>query len=366
MYRVRIFNHDLPLWRFCSYLIIGAVLGNGALALAQVVSQGPGQGPAPNQVAPWLVTNNYITAETTFSAVSSCAAPSDTAITFGAGCITIPMSGRSTAGVMVRIGTLVGTGIAEASYDGGQVFDAIFAVFNGAQSTGFVFTNPNPAVGINFLFSQNTTHLRFRLSAYTSGSAVVDGTATNVMSALGIGVLSSGYLGVASAPPFWAEYGGMRTVTTTVPTAAVQGIVVGAIGDAYGVPFVQNADHPNRFHCAMTSTAVASTLITGCIGAGGTTAASPGAGLSRYITDIDYNSSIISTTANFMTLQYGTGTNCGTGTVVIWRSGNSAAFLPVIKPLTRAIKVGAATDLCFLHPGAGTRLINVTGFIAPG
>lgn len=125
--------------------------------------------------------------------------------------------------------------------------------------------------------------------------------------------------------------------------------------DAYGAQYTRG--HPNQFRCTMTSTATTSTVITGCT--------SPGAGLRRYITDISYNSSIISTTANFMTIQYGTGSNCATGVTVIYRQANSVAFLPVSEHWVTPLDTGVATDLCFLHPGAGTRLINITGFVAP-
>lgn len=107
----------------------------------------------------------------------------------------------------------------------------------------------------------------------------------------------------------------------------------------------------------MTSTAVVSTVITGCT--------SPGAGIKRYITNISYNSSIVGTTANFMTIQYGTGSNCATGPTVIYRQANSVAFLPVDTPFVQPLETAAAVDLCFLHPGAGTRLINITGYTAP-
>jgi hypothetical protein len=111
------------------------------------------------------------------------------------------------------------------------------------------------------------------------------------------------------------------------------------------------------FNCAISSTATASTVVTGC--------GAPGANLRRYITDIEYASSIIATTTNFMTLQYGTGSACATGTTVVWRMYNSVAFLPVLASIETPIALGVNTDLCFLHPGAGTRVVNVRGYIAP-
>lgn len=120
---------------------------------------------------------------------------------------------------------------------------------------------------------------------------------------------------------------------------------------------VSVVDHPVNFQCIMTSTAVVSTVITGCT--------SPGAGLKRYITNISYNNSIVATTTNFMTIQYGTGSNCATGPVVIYRQANSVAFLAVSEGFVQPLETAAATDICFLHPGAGTRLINITGYVAP-
>jgi hypothetical protein len=114
-------------------------------------------------------------------------------------------------------------------------------------------------------------------------------------------------------------------------------------------------DHPRWFQCAMTSTATAATVITTCSGAVATLAA-PGAGLRFYITDFSYSSSIISTTANFMTLRYGTGGTCGTGTTSLWVGSNAPAFSPrepTLGPNGR--KAGVNAEVCFIHPGAGTR-----------
>jgi len=124
-------------------------------------------------------------------------------------------------------------------------------------------------------------------------------------------------------------------------------------------------DHPRRFHCAFSSTATTSTIIGGCIGAAATLAA-PGAGVSYYIERLDWSSSIISTTANFMLIHYGTGGTCGSGTTAIYRGYISAAFMPNNPaPFIKPIKVAANNEVCFVHASAGTRLINITGYIAP-
>lgn len=199
-------------------------------------------------------------------------------------------------------------------------------------------------------------------SAWSSGSATVTIRTVNappIQASYIFGDKAHGSPDFSTAP----VKQGCRT-TTSGQTAVANDARANIPCDDYGVVY-QRPDHPQRFSCTMTSTATTSTIITGCTGAGGTTTASPGAGLRRYITDFTYNSSIISTTANFMTLQTGTGATCGTGTVVIHRASNSAAFQQVPESFRSPLFTAAAVDLCFLHPGAGTRQITINGFIAP-
>jgi hypothetical protein len=117
-----------------------------------------------------------------------------------------------------------------------------------------------------------------------------------------------------------------------------------------------NTSHLNRFSCTLTTTATTSTVITGCTAAG--------AGLSRYITDISYSSSVISTTANKFVLQYGTGASCGTGTTVVHRA-MTLAFTWGVWPMQTPLKLAANTDLCILHAAAGTKDVTIQGYIAP-
>lgn len=131
---------------------------------------------------------------------------------------------------------------------------------------------------------------------------------------------------------------------------------VALAADNYGVLSVSER-HPNAIRCTITSTATTSTVVTGC--------SAPGAGLSIYLTSINWSTSIISTTANFMRLQYGTGGTCGTGTTVIYDGYASAAFGNLSWSLETPIKIAANNEVCFVHASAGTRLVNLTGFIAP-
>jgi len=111
-----------------------------------------------------------------------------------------------------------------------------------------------------------------------------------------------------------------------------------------------------EFNCVITSTATTLTEITGC--------AVLETGQRRYITGIKWSSSIISTTTNFMTLQYGTGTACATGTTTVYVGSIGTAFDEAGPgALATPIMTSANAALCFVHPGAGTRYVNVTGFI---
>lgn len=127
------------------------------------------------------------------------------------------------------------------------------------------------------------------------------------------------------------------------------------IVDRYGVQLVRN-DHPNRWSASAFSTAIVLTEIK----------AAPAAGFSIYITDISYYNSIASTAVADAqpNLKYGTGANCVTGTTRIWSCFQSAVFTGCEAHLLTPIKIPAANALCFISTGAGTRLVNLGGFIA--
>jgi len=108
------------------------------------------------------------------------------------------------------------------------------------------------------------------------------------------------------------------------------------------------------FHCTMISTATALTTITGC---GVVT------GKSYYITDLTWSSSIISTTTNYFLLRSGTAANCGSNTVSLFSDFGPSTFSGRSISFTNPIKATVSHGLCFIHPGAGTRNINIEGFI---
>lgn len=126
--------------------------------------------------------------------------------------------------------------------------------------------------------------------------------------------------------------------------------------DNYGVPSV-SIRHPNAILCYISSTATTSTVVTGC--------SAPGAGLSIYITAVYTASSIATTTTNFTRIQYGTGGTCGTGTTGIFDEYAAAAFGSAGLTFGTAVKIPANNEVCFVNPGVGTRVVTITGFIAP-
>jgi hypothetical protein len=92
----------------------------------------------------------------------------------------------------------------------------------------------------------------------------------------------------------------------------------------------------------------------------------PGAGLSLYITDIEFGSSAASGTAadSFPTLKSGTTGTCGTGTAVIWQA-LSTANSTVVANLSQPIKVAANSEVCWIMSTAGSKTIQLHGYIAP-
>jgi hypothetical protein len=93
----------------------------------------------------------------------------------------------------------------------------------------------------------------------------------------------------------------------------------------------------------------------------------PGGGLSIYVTDISFGSSAASgTTADsFPTLKQATAsTSCATAPVVVWQ-GLSVANTTITEHEVIPIKLTANTDLCWVMTTAGSKTIQIQGFIAP-
>ena len=94
--------------------------------------------------------------------------------------------------------------------------------------------------------------------------------------------------------------------------------------------------------------------------------AAPGASKYLYITDIVLTSTAASTASadELLQLKTGTGTNCGTGTAVLFSCHNIANGGCSVSFQT-PLKVAANTALCFMDAVVGTKSVNVSGYTLP-
>lgn len=211
------------------------------------------------------------------------------------------------AGFQLASGTLAGTLTPEVSFDRATTTWVATSFVNPANDTVSlteVFTNPNSATTRTVLLPPGATHVRVRVSAYTSGTA-------------------NAILCVSAAPS---------------PVASRPAAV-------------------NRF--AAIAAASTATTLTEIV-------AAPGAGVSLYLTDASLFSSAASTTAadEQLLLKSGTGTNCGTGTATVFACFNPANGGCVANFAT-PIKLTANNALCWVAAVAGTKHVAVQGFKAP-
>lgn len=168
---------------------------------------------------------------------------------------------------------------------------------------------------------------------------------------------------------FFAAVGAVGAMLLVAPTSARQLfqnalITVGTPTSPVAVKHYTGAlqtftDHPNRIHCVVT-VSTATTLQ-----AVGGSCAAPGAGLSLYITDVMFSASAAGIAADaFPTLKSGTGGTCGAATAVVWQALTAAAIVAIDNRST-PIKVTANSELCWISSTAGSKAIQISGFIAP-
>ena len=150
-----------------------------------------------------------------------------------------------------------------------------------------------------------------------------------------------------------------KDATAMAVTGAAAGEGVSLKADPEGRLFVRT-HHPNRIHCVV----VVSTAIT--VQAVGGSCATPGAGNSIYVTDIAFGTSAAAGVAadSFPTLKYGTGGTCSAGTTVVWQA-LTAANTTVQQSYHTPIKVPANNELCWIMTTAGSKVVEITGYIAP-
>lgn len=183
----------------------------------------------------------------------------------------------------------------------------------------------------------------------TIGTSVTPGTAAANLGKAEDAAHTTGDVGVLSL--------GVRKDTATETTNADADYAAVSL-DSYGAVF-SRSDHPNRINCLVpVSTATTITAVGGsCV--------APGAGLSIYITDIEFGSSAASGVAadSFPTLKSGTGGTCGTATTVVWQA-LTAANTTQVANFTVPLKLTTVHELCWIMSTAGSKTIQIHGFIA--
>jgi hypothetical protein len=255
----------------------------------------------------------------------------------------VAMAGKSSAGfVVTAVSSPLLTTIAETSRDGTN-WDQHQMVDMDNGNTTWSTVGAAHVVGYTktIILGGGIRYARIRCSAYTSGSVTVTIAATDtVPNAL------------------------LSTHETTdgsgQPTAATNGTFRVPISSLEGVQFVRNGG-PVRFACSVNN--IAATL-TQC-------QAAPGAGLSLYVTDLWWQST--TTTAGTGALQYGTGSNCGTGTTALLpasatanRYGYPASSTAATNfSFTTPLKVAANNALCIIGVATNTVRADILGYVAP-
>jgi hypothetical protein len=150
-------------------------------------------------------------------------------------------------------------------------------------------------------------------------------------------------LGVTN--PFLAA--GRAVADAAAPTAVTAGNQGSAIEDLYGRLMVQDF-HPNHWTCNLGATST----LTQC-------QATPGAGLSLYVTDVIFSPTLAGT----LTLTAGTGTNCASTSVTFAGPYAVAAASTIDIPMRTPFKLTANTELCCSPSTSAT--CTVSGFTAP-
>ncbi len=98
----------------------------------------------------------------------------------------------------------------------------------------------------------------------------------------------------------------------------------------------------------------------------GGSCAAPGANLSLYITDIVFGTSAAAGTAadSFPTLKSGTGGTCGANTAVVFQALTTANST-IVANYSSPKKISTNNELCWIMSTAGSKTIEIRGFIAP-
>ncbi len=149
------------------------------LAPDQTVDSADGQGTLATQSRNWVWNGTAWVRETQPGGSGSDVTATGTLGALNAS-VSVPLAGLGGAGVELEAGTLIGTVIAEASYDGGTTWATINFVDPASLATTqtVVFASSNPQTTKSFQALGGMSHVRIRVSAYTSGSCTANVRAT--------------------------------------------------------------------------------------------------------------------------------------------------------------------------------------------
>jgi hypothetical protein len=128
------------------------------------------------------------------------------------------MTGMVGAAGVIQAGTLTGTVSFEQSYDGGTTW-SLAIVQNGTntQVASIALTNPNAETLFHFLVGSSPSHVRVRVSAFTSGTANCYIRASRIASVFTVGALPVSQIGQVPSL-FGSTMCGTNGATTTAVT----------------------------------------------------------------------------------------------------------------------------------------------------
>lgn len=160
----------------------------------------------------------------------------------GSASLPVSVQGWTSAGAQIQAGTLAASLIFEQSQDSGTTYLPSTIIVNGVQVLGgaLVLTNPNAVQSIGWFINGAVSHVRIRVTAFTSGSAVATVRASTIADAFGVGGLTSGFVGIGA--PLFSNIIGGKAVTGALAQSSLNGAAAYALYDVYGRQVMRKRD----------------------------------------------------------------------------------------------------------------------------
>lgn len=283
--------------------VIGGVTGSGNF---NVIGTGSAGVPASGVVSIQGVSGGTAV-PVSVSSVSTIAS-SSTLNSNGANA-SIALAGQASVGMQLAAGTLIGTIVAQISYDGGTTWNnTLFEVVStGTKVSSYVFASANPATYATIVTAGGISHARVIVTAYTSGTALVTLNASSVRDH---SLLSEGT--AASATPPTALYVGGTDGTNLRPLSTdstgrliIAGASTSATVSGFSFGYINlNATTANRVLA--------------------TTYTEPSSNAQRSIASANTNDSSAGTGARTVVITYYTSTFTGPFTETVTMNGTTA------------------------------------------